>query len=179
MSQVAKLVVAKSVLKWHQSTRKLAWKLNGRQHQASKTDVNRYMLQWRPLKSLKLRMQHKLTAAQKQKQLDLVKARINWSIDHRRRMIFIDESPFELFHPSNHPNDRIWAGNSPEVPITNNVKRPAKAMVWVMMSFCGLSHLHIVPAAKLWCQTSMFRKCWRGRQRQRWGDGRRMDRHQR
>ena len=93
-------------------------------------------------------MQPKLTAAQKQKRLDFVKAHINWSIRHWRLVLFIDESPFELFHPPNHRNDRAWSGDSSEVPITNNVKRPAKAMVWVMMSFCGLSHLHIMSAGK-------------------------------
>ena len=43
-------------------------------------------------------------------------------------VLFIDESPFQLFHSPNRRNDRTWAGNSSEVPITNNVKRPAKAM---------------------------------------------------
>ena len=94
-------------------------------------------------------MQPKLTAAQKQKRLDFAKAHINWFIRHWRRVLFIDGSPFELCHPPNHQNDRSWSGDSSEVPITDNVKRPAKAMVWVMMSFCGLSHLHIMPAAKL------------------------------
>ena len=82
-----------------------------------------------PLKPLKLRMEPKLTAAQKQKRLDFAKAHINWSIRHWRRVPFIDESPFELFHPPNHRNDRAWSGDSSEVPITNNVKRPAKATV--------------------------------------------------
>ena len=94
-------------------------------------------------------MEPKLTAAQKQKRLDFAKDHINWSIHYWRRVLFIDESPFELSHPPNHRNERTWAGNSSEVSITNNVKRPAKAMVWVMMSFCGLSHLHMMPAAKL------------------------------
>ena len=73
----------------------------------------------------------------------------NLSIRHWRRVLFIDEPPFELCHPPNHQNDRAWSGDSPEVPITNNIRRPAKAMVRVMISFCGLPHLHIMPAAKL------------------------------
>ena len=40
----------------------------------------------------------KLTAAQKQKRLDFAKVRINWSIHHWRRVLFIDESSFGLFH---------------------------------------------------------------------------------
>ena len=63
--------------------------MNGRLHLASKIAVHRYMRQWRPLKPLKLRMQPKLTAAQKQKQkrLDFAKAHINWSIRHWRRVL--------------------------------------------------------------------------------------------
>ena len=45
MSRVAKTVVAKPVLKRPQSTRKLARKMNGRQHPASKTAVHRYLRQ--------------------------------------------------------------------------------------------------------------------------------------
>ena len=111
--------------------------------------MNRYLRRWHPLKLLKLQMQPKLTAAQKQKRLDFARAHTNWSIRHWRRVLFIDESPFELCHTPNHQNDRVWSGDSPEVPITNNVKRLTKAMVRVMMSFCGLSHLHTMPAAKL------------------------------
>ena len=108
MSRVTKIVVAKSVLKRHQSTRKLARKLSGKQHPASKSTVHRYLRQCLRLKPLKLRMQPRLTAAQSRKRLDFAKARINWSIQDWRRVFFTDESPFELFHSPNHQNDRFW-----------------------------------------------------------------------
>ena len=149
MSRVTKIVVAKSVLKRHQSTRKLARKLSGKQHPASKSTVHRYLRQCLRLKPLKLRMQPRLTAAQSRKRLDFAKARINWSIQDWRRVFFTDESPFELFHSPNHQNDRFWASNSSEVAVTETVKHPAKVMVWGTMSFRGLSDLNIVPAAKL------------------------------
>ena len=98
MSRVAKTVVAKSVLKRPQSTRKLARKMNGRQHPASKPAERRYLRQWLLLKPLKLRIQSKLTAAHKQKRLDFAKVRINLSIHHWRRVLFNNESSFGLFH---------------------------------------------------------------------------------
>ena len=45
MSRVAKTVVAKLALKRPQSTRKPARKMDGKQHQASKTAVHRYLRQ--------------------------------------------------------------------------------------------------------------------------------------
>ena len=63
-------------------------------------------------------------------------------------MLFSDESPFELYHPPNRQNDRVWASTSSEVPISHTVKQPTKVMVWGMMSFRGLSDLHIVPRGK-------------------------------
>ena len=63
MSRVAKIVVAKSVLKPHQSTRKLARKLTTKQHPISKSAVHRYLRHCLQLKSLKLRRQPRLTAA--------------------------------------------------------------------------------------------------------------------
>ena len=67
MSRVAKIVVVKSVLERHQSTKKLAQKLSGEQHPASKSAVHRYLSQCFRLKPLKLRMQARLTAAQRRK----------------------------------------------------------------------------------------------------------------
>ena len=148
MSRVAKIVVAKSVMKRHQSTRKLARKLSAKNHPASKSAVHRYLRQCLRLKPLKPRVEPKLTAAQRRKRLDFAKSRINWSIQDWRRVLFSDESPFELFHPPNRQNDRVWAQNSSEVPVIETVKQPGKVLVWGMMSFRGLSDLHIVPRSQ-------------------------------
>ena len=62
-----------------------------------------------------------------------------------RRVLFTDESPFELFHPPNRQNNRVWAHRPSEVPPTETVRQPLKIMVWGMMSYRGLSDLHIIP----------------------------------
>ena len=72
-------------------------------------------------------------------------ARRSWTVEDWRRVLFSDESPFELFHPPNRQNDRVWAHHSSEVPPTETVKQPLKIMVWGMMSYRGLSDLHIIP----------------------------------
>ena len=109
MSRVVKIVVAKSVLKRHQSTRKLALKLSGKQHPASKSAVHRYLRHCLCLKPLKLRMQPRLTAAQRRKRLDFAKARINWSIQDWRRVLFTVESPFRVI-PLSQPPERPCLG---------------------------------------------------------------------
>ena len=66
MSRVAKIAISNSVLK-HQSTKKMAQKMNGKQHPASESAVHRYLSQCLRLNPLKLRMQARLTAAQRRK----------------------------------------------------------------------------------------------------------------
>ena len=130
ISRVAKIVLAKSALKRHQSTRKLARKLTGKHHPVSKSTVQRYLKQCLHLKPLKPHRQPKLTAAQKRRRLEFARTHANWSIQEWRWVLFTDESPFQLCHPPNRQNDRIWAHNSSEVPVTETVKHPLKVMVW-------------------------------------------------
>ena len=59
--------------------------------------------------------------------------------------MFSDESVFELMHPLNRQNERVWAHSSAEVSVIDTVKQPLKIMVRAMMSHSGLSELHIVP----------------------------------
>lgn len=64
MTRAAKIVVAKSVLKRHQSTRALARKLTGKQHPVSKSAMHRYLRHCLQLNPLQLRRQPRLTASQ-------------------------------------------------------------------------------------------------------------------
>ena len=79
LSRVAKIVLAKTVLKRRQSTRKLAKKLTEKGHPVSKTTVHSYMTKCLGLKKLKLRRQPKLTEAQKRKRLAFARYRKNWT----------------------------------------------------------------------------------------------------
>ena len=145
ISRVAKIVIAKSVLKRGQSTRKLARRLTASGHPVSKSAVHRYLRVTMKLKPIKPRLQPKLTEPQKKRRLEFAMARRNWTVKDWRRVLFSDESPFELYHPPNRQNDRVWAHHSSEVPPTETVKQPLKIMVWGMMSYRGLSDLHIIP----------------------------------
>ena len=97
------------------------------------------------LKPLKLHRQPKLTEAQKRKRLAFTREQKNWTIQDWWRVLFSDESVFELMHPPNRQNERVWAHSSAEVPAIDTVKQPLKVMVWAMMSHQGLSELHFVP----------------------------------
>ena len=145
LTRVSKIVLAKCVQKRHQSTRKLARKLTSKGYPASKTTVHNYMTKCLHLKPLKPRCQPKLTEEQKMKRLKFAQERKNWSIQDWRRVLFSDESSFEIFHRPNRQNDRVWAHRSSDVAPTETVKHPLKVMVWAMMSYQGLSELHFVP----------------------------------
>ena len=67
------------------------------------------MIQCLGLKPLKLRRQPKLTEAQKRKRLAFVRERKNWTIHDWRRVLFGDESVFELTHSPNRQNEHVWA----------------------------------------------------------------------
>ena len=62
-----------------------------------------------------------------------------------RRVLFSYESLFELFHSPNRQNDRVWLTDRLQLVPTETVKFPGKLHVWGMMSYNGLSDLHIIP----------------------------------
>ena len=64
-------------------------------------------------------------------------------MDEWKRVLWSDESPYELFHPSSAQNDRVWSTDSSKVPPREVIKNPPKVMA--IMSYRGLSELHFVP----------------------------------
>ena len=81
----------------------------------------------------------------KSKRMEFAESREEWSIDDWKKVMWSDESPFELFSTPNRQNDRVWARRSDEVEPCPQVKFPSKVHVWGMMSYRALSQLHIVP----------------------------------
>ena len=69
---------------------------------------------------------------------------VDASVDDWRRVPFTDEHPSELYYPLNRQNS-VWAHSS-KVPPTETVKQPLKIIVWEMMSYRGLSDLHMMPS---------------------------------
>ena len=128
-----------------QSARKLAKRLTCKNHPVSETTVRRSWKNTLGLKAYKIRVRPKLTEKQQAHRLKFCKERQNWTVEEWKRVLFSDESPFQLFHHPNRQNERMWADNPGEVPQTASVKFPPKLMVWGMMSYQGLSQLHIIP----------------------------------
>ena len=145
MTRVGKIIVSKSLNKRGQSTRKLAAKLTRSGNPVSKSTVHLYLRRSLGVRPYKPRRIPLLTKKQVKDRINWCKKRRHWSIDDWRKVIFSDESSFELFHPKNRQNDRVWARNKENVPMSSSVKFPQKIMVWGGMSFQALTELHFVP----------------------------------
>ena len=79
-----------------------------------------------------------------QARLKFARERRNWTVDDWKRVIWSDESTFELTHSSSKRVDRIWATSAADVPVQELVKNPPKTMVWGCMSFQAVSELHFL-----------------------------------
>lgn len=143
---VAKIVLKKAVRKRGQSATKVAQRLTRKGYPVSDRTVRRYWKNTLGLKAYKMRVRPKLTEKQRAHRIKFCKERKNWTVDDWKRVLFSDESPYALFHPPNLQNDRVWAADPGEVPEAPSVKFPPKLMVWGMMSYQGLSNLHVIPA---------------------------------
>ena len=142
---VVKRVIAMSVTKRRRSTRKLAKRLTAAGYPVSHGTVHTYLRKNLNVKPYKPSKRPKLTKKQQNHRLEFAKERKNWTEKDWQRVLWSDESPFELFHPPNRQNDRVWAGSASEVPAVQTVKHPAKVHVWGMMSYRAVSELHVVP----------------------------------
>lgn len=142
---VAKRVIALAANKRHQSTRKLAFRLTRAGYTTSKSSVHRHLRGNLGLRAFKLQKRPKLTEKQRMHRLKFAKDHKKWTENDWKRVMWSDESPFELFHAPNRQNDRVWASDSANVPAVETVKNPQKVHVWGMMSHCALSDLHVVP----------------------------------
>ncbi|KAI6652984.1 hypothetical protein LOD99_4061 [Oopsacas minuta] len=68
-----------------------------------------------------------------------------WIVEDWNRVLWSDESPFELFPTPNRQNDRVWSKDSGSIEPCRKMKFPAKVHVWGMMSHQALSELHVIP----------------------------------
>ena len=53
-----------------------------------------------------------------------------------------------MYHSLNRQNDKVWLADREKVVPTEKVKFPGKLQVWGMMSYIGLSNLHIIPSGQ-------------------------------
>lgn len=148
LSRAARITITKSLTKRHQSTRKLAAKLTRNGHKVSHETVRKHLKESLKCLPYKPQLQPKLTQIQKEKRLKFCKERKNWGILEWRKVLFSDESPFQLFSHPNPQTDRVWAQNKEDVMPTDTVKFPLKIHVWGLMSYRALSELHIIPVGQ-------------------------------
>ena len=147
--KAAKITILKSLTKSAQSTRKLAARLTSKGHKVSHETVRKHMRQSLKVLPFKPQLQPLLTAVQKANRVKFCRKRKSWGIDEWRRVLFSDESPFELFHPPDRQANQIWVRDKEEVPPTFTVKHPFKIQVWGLMSFIALSELHVLPEKQM------------------------------
>ena len=144
-SKSSKIIIAKSLSKRHKSTRKLAKILQKRGQTVSHVTVYKYLKNTLHAKPFKPQKQPKMTNAQKKSRLQFCKERKNWDVKEWRRVLFSDESPYQLYYAPNRQNNRIWALKSRNVTPIETIKFPLKINVWGMMSHRALSNLHFIP----------------------------------
>ena len=90
----------------------------------------------------------RISPKQKENRLTFCKERLRWTVEDWRRVLFSDESPFELFHTPNRQNDWIWTRDRASITPHEKVKFPSKLHVWRLMSYTALSDLHIIPQGR-------------------------------
>lgn len=145
VSRVAKIVCAKAANKRGQSVRKISSKLTRKGYKISKTTVQRCMTLSLGLKAYRRAQKPKLSKKQQKKRVEFCESIKNWTKKDFQKVVWSDESMFELEHSSNPQNDRVWAKEKASVPPRLVSKHPAKIMVWGAMSAQALTELHVVP----------------------------------
>ena len=84
--------------------------------------VHSYLRKNLGVKPFKPQLQPKLTEKQKNVRLSFCRERKKWSVHDWRKVLFSDESPFELFHSPNRQNDRVWLADRLNLLPTETLK---------------------------------------------------------
>ena len=145
LSRVSKIIISKTLCKKGKSTRSIARILVNSGFSASHSTVYRYLRHSIDVYPYKRQRIPRLTNKMMQNRLDFALKHKNWTVTDWEKVLWSDESPFQLFAPPNRQNDRVWSRSSADVQPFKCVKFPAKIQVWGMMSHQALSELHIIP----------------------------------
>ena len=145
IDRVAKIVITKSLGKRRQSTRKFALRLSRGGCNVSHMSVHRYLRSSFGVIPYKRPNRPRLTIEMRENRMKYAKAYKNWTVSDWNRVLWPDESSFELFQTPNNNNNRVWSQEAGSIELCMKVKFSAKIQVWGMMSQRGLSKLHIIP----------------------------------
>ncbi|KAI6655853.1 hypothetical protein LOD99_1587 [Oopsacas minuta] len=127
VTMVPKVVIAKTIGKKMKSTRYISKNLQSKGFSISHVTVDSYIRKNLKVRPYKPQVQPKLTEKQRTARLKFCNERKDWSINTWKRVLFSDESSFELFHTPNKQNDRVWAKSRADIPPTEKVKYPGKS----------------------------------------------------
>ena len=145
LSRVPKIIISKTLCKRSKSTRSIARNLVSSGYPASHSTVYRYLRHSINVYPYKRQCIPRLAEKMKQNRLNFALKLKNWTVTDWEKVLWSDESPFQLFAPPNRQNDRVWSRSSTNVQPFKSVKFSAKIQVWGMMSHQALSELHIIP----------------------------------
>jgi hypothetical protein len=142
---VTKQVISLAVGKRGQSTRKLASRLTKKGYPVSRETVRCHMKNNLGLHSYRRSKKPLLTKKMRAARVAFAKSKVNWTAEDWKRVLWSDESFFELYPSCNSAGDRIWAENKEDVAPVVKIKHPPKIMVWGMFSHQAVSDLHFIP----------------------------------
>ena len=134
ISRVPNIIITKSLGKRWQSTRKLARIVE----RVNEDTLHRYLRNTFGAKPHTRPSHPKLSEKQKEQRLQFCLSHKFCDEQNWKRVLFSDEGSFELFHPTNRQNDRVWIQNPRNIVPAQTVKFPLKIMVWGMISGSGL-----------------------------------------
>ncbi|KAI6652961.1 hypothetical protein LOD99_4038 [Oopsacas minuta] len=115
LKRVSRIVIKKSLGKRRQSTRKLSRRLSIRGNPISHMTIQRHLAQRLDARPYRRPKWAKITQKIKENRLKFARDHENWSFEDWNNVFWSDESPFELFHPPNRQNDRVWAIGSQNI----------------------------------------------------------------
>ncbi|KAI6659468.1 hypothetical protein LOD99_10769 [Oopsacas minuta] len=119
VTMVAKVVIAKTIGKKIKSTRYISKNLQSKGFSIFHVPVHSYLRKNLNVRPYKPQVQPKLTEKQRTVRVEFCNERKDGSFNTRKRVIFSDESPFQLlFHTPNKQNDLVWAKSRVDVPPT-------------------------------------------------------------
>ena len=141
LTAAAQTIVRRCKYKRGHSLRKIERSLKTKQLSGSRESIRRYLrysLKWRCFKRQTV---PRLTPDYKTRRINFAKKYkdTDWS-----KVMFTDESPFNLYYAPNTKNDVVWDSQEHSVPCAQKVKFSPRVMIWGGITARGLTNLHII-----------------------------------
>ena len=127
LNRIAKVMINKSLGKQRQSTRKISQRLKNKGYNVSKSTVHRHLSENPGAHPYKRSKVPQITDRIRENRLGFALEHKDWIFEVWKKVLWSDESPFELFAKPNRQNDRILARNSDSIKPVIQVKFQRKS----------------------------------------------------